>query len=93
MKTSHLPLGQLIKDYRQKANLTQKELAEKLGYDIPQFLSLMENGHSKIPLNILGKIIDLLGIPEKKVLNALTAAYREEVMEQISSGRKKTHLP
>ncbi len=86
-----MQLGQLIKDHRRKANLTQKDLAEKLGYDIPQFLSLMENGHAKIPLNILGKIIDLLNIPEKKVVDILISAYRKEAIELIASGRKKTY--
>lgn len=79
----------MIKDFRVKANLTQKELAEKLGYSIPQFISLMENGHSKIPLNILGELISYLKIPEKMALDLLLETYRKEAREQIIVGKKK----
>lgn len=89
MKKSTPTLGQLIKSYRVKSELTQKDLAERVGYDIPQFISLMENGHAKIPLIILGQIISILRIPEKKVLDILTETYKREAQEQISSGMKK----
>jgi transcriptional regulator with XRE-family HTH domain len=89
MKKSNKHLGQVIKEFRSKANFTQKDLAEKLGYNIPQFISLMENGHSKIPLNVLGELITLLKIPEKMVMDLLLETYRKEAREQILSGRKK----
>ncbi len=89
MKKTNKHLGQVIKEYRVNAGLTQKDLAEKLGYNIPQFISLMENGHSKIPLNVLGELISYLKIPEKMVLELLLEAYKKEAREQISSGRKK----
>jgi transcriptional regulator with XRE-family HTH domain len=89
MKKSKLSLGELIKEYRIKAGFTQMELAEKLNYSIPQFISLMENGHSKIPLNVLGEIISILHIPEKKALDLLMESYEKEARVQISSGRKK----
>ncbi|MBC7743372.1 MAG: helix-turn-helix transcriptional regulator [Bdellovibrionaceae bacterium] len=89
MKKTYKHLGQVVKDFRAKAHLTQKDLAEKLGYNIPQFISLMENGHSKIPLNVLGELISFLKIPEKMVLDILLETYKKEAREQISSGRKK----
>lgn len=89
MKKSNTSLGQLIKNYRIKADMTQKDFATQLGYDIPQFISLMENGHAKIPLNILGKVIAILKIPEKTVLEILSDSYKKEVMNQISNSRKK----
>ena len=90
MKKQKNTLGSLIKEYRVKADLTQVELAHKLNYDIPQFISLMENGHSKIPLNILGQLISILQIPEKKALDLLVDIYRVEAKEGISKGRKKS---
>lgn len=84
-----MTLGAIIKDYRTKAGYTQKDLADKLGYEIPQFISLMENGHSKIPLNILGEIIAILNIPEKKVIEVLLENFEKEARVLISNGRKK----
>lgn len=86
-KQSHL--GALIKEYRLKAGMTQLELATKLNYSIPQFISLMENGHSKIPLNVLGKIIPILSIPEKKAIDLLVEIYRAEAKSTISDNKKK----
>lgn len=88
MKKQQVHLGALIRDYRLKAGLTQIELATKLNYSIPQFISLMENGHSKIPLNILGQIISVLNIPEKKALDLLVSSYIKEAKLQISIGKK-----
>ncbi len=88
MKKQQMRLGSLIKEYRLKMGLTQLELATKLDYSIPQFVSLMENGHSKIPLNVLGKIISILSIPEKKALDLLVDIYKIEAKATISEGRK-----
>ena len=89
MRKTHNHLGKVVKEYRIKADLTQKDLAEKLGYSIPQFISLMENGHSKIPLNVLGELISFLKIPEKMALDLLLESYKKEARQQILVGRKK----
>jgi transcriptional regulator with XRE-family HTH domain len=82
-------LGALIKEYRLKAGMTQMDLAVKLNYDIPQFISLMENGHSKIPLNILGELIGILKIPEKKAFDFLIETYTAEAKQEILKGKLK----
>ncbi len=90
MKKQNSRLGALVKEYRLKSGMTQIELANKLNYSIPQFISLMENGHSKIPLNVLGQIIAILGVPEKKALDMLVESYRADAKATISAGRKKS---
>lgn len=89
MKKKKSPLGQLIRVHRLKCGLTQAELANKLGYSIPQFISLMENGHSKIPLEVLGELISLLSIPEKKVVDLLIESFKREAKMQIHLGKNK----
>jgi transcriptional regulator with XRE-family HTH domain len=82
-------IGHVIKAYREKANMTQKTLAEFLGYENPQFVSLIENGHSKVPLNVIGKVIDALKIPEKKVIDVLLSAYQKEIVAEIHAPTKR----
>ncbi len=82
-------IGSLIKAYREKASMTQKTLSELLGYENPQFVSLIENGHSKVPLNVLGRVIDALKIPEKKVIDVLLFAYQNEILAEIEQSSKK----
>lgn len=81
-------LGALIRDYRTKKNLTQLHLAQKLGYDSTQFVSLFERGLSKVPHNVLGQLIIILGIPEKRVLDTLMKAYEVNLKSEILSGKK-----
>ena len=88
MKNNHEVLGNTIKNYRVKAHLTQMDLAKKLGYNTPQFVSLFERGLSKIPLETLGSIIVYLKIPEKTVLSLLVQGYEQEVRQKISAGKK-----
>lgn len=89
MKKLNHELGHLVKDYRSKKGITQLELSEMLGYDTPQFVSIIERGLAKVPLNVLGQLIVLLGIPERKVTKLLTAAYQMEVQKEIQSGKTK----
>lgn len=81
-------LGAMIRDYRLRKNLTQLHLAQKLGYDSTQFVSLFERGLSKVPVNVLGQLIVILGIPEKKVLDTLMKAYEVNLRSEITSGKK-----
>lgn len=87
MNSTNIELGTLIKEYRLKKNFTQFELSQKLGYDTPQFVSIMERGLAKIPLNVIGQLIILLGIPEKKVMNILLEAYKKNLVKEISDGK------
>lgn len=87
MKKEHLELGKLVRDYRIKKDFTQHDLAEFLGYETTQFVSLFERGLSKIPLATLGKLISILGIPEQKVIAILMKAYKETLVAEISSGK------
>jgi transcriptional regulator with XRE-family HTH domain len=79
-----MEIGEIIKSYRSKANMTQLELAYKLGYKIPQFISLIENGHSKVPLSIIAELVVILRIPEETILNALMTAYEKEARRHLN---------
>jgi transcriptional regulator with XRE-family HTH domain len=83
-----IKFGNLIRDYRTKKGWTQAELARELGYDSPQFISLLERDQSKAPLYVLGQLIVLLGIPEGEIVESLVTHYQEELRAQINKGKK-----
>ncbi|MEK6774202.1 MAG: helix-turn-helix transcriptional regulator [Bdellovibrionota bacterium] len=89
MKKLNEELGLLVKEYRNKKNITQLELSEKLGYDTPQFVSIIERGLARVPLNVIGQLIVLLGIPEKKITKLLTLNYQEKIQKEIQFGKKR----
>lgn len=84
-------LGQLIREYRLKAGMTQLELSQKLGYDSMQFVSLFERGLSKVPLKVVGKLIVILNLPEAKIKKHLIEQAENEIKSQIKEG-KDGHL-
>lgn len=89
MKQSRIEIGSIVREYREKAKLTQMQLAEKLGYDSPQFVSIFERGLSSVPVNTLGRLISILGIPEKRVLDILIKTYRAQTMSQLDEGKRR----
>ena len=54
-------LSKILKDSRLKANLTQEQLAEKIGISV-KYISRIETGKSGIKTQTLIKYINLLGI-------------------------------
>lgn len=58
IKAKSFAIGELIKEERKQAHLTQEQLAEKIGAK-KSFISRIENGHSDIQLSTLYKIIEL----------------------------------
>lgn len=83
-----LKIGLLIKGYRLKKGWTQAQLAEKLGYESSQFVSLLERNESKCPLKTLGQLIVLLEIPEREILPALFKSHEDALQSQIDAGKQ-----
>jgi HTH-type transcriptional regulator / antitoxin HipB len=58
IKAKSFAIGEIIKEERRLANMTQDELAEKTGTK-KSFISRIENGHSDIQLSTLFKLLEL----------------------------------
>ena len=57
IKAKAFAIGEIIKDERKHANMTQEELAKRTGTR-KSFISRIENGHSDIQLSTLYKLIE-----------------------------------
>ena len=57
IKAKAFAIGEIIKDERKQAKLTQEELAKRTGTK-KSFISRIENGHSDIQLSTLYKLIE-----------------------------------
>ena len=58
IKAKAFAIGELIKEERLLAHLTQEQLAEKIGTK-KSFISRIENGHSDIQLSTLYKLLEV----------------------------------
>ena len=57
IKAKAFAIGEIIKDERKNAKITQEQLAEKTGTK-KSFISRIENGHSDIQLSTLYKLLE-----------------------------------
>jgi HTH-type transcriptional regulator / antitoxin HipB len=57
IKAKAFAIGEIIKDERKNAKMTQEELARRTGTK-KSFISRIENGHSDIQLSTLYKLIE-----------------------------------
>lgn len=75
--------AQLIKKIRLEHHLTQKELADILGKGTSlQFISLIENGRSQLPVSAIKKICKKLNISTWQFIDALTEDYKNKIVSK-----------
>ncbi len=73
-----MSIAVIIRIHRKMADLTQKELAMKVGVH-PQIISNVERGVMRLPLKHSRKLRKALSITEKQWQRALTRDYVERV--------------
>lgn len=75
-------LPKYIREQRQRAALTQQEAVELLGYRKSQFLSSLERGLTKPPVDVLKKMCEVYRIP----CDDMRQRY---IQSQMDDARKK----
>lgn len=85
MNPINIQIGQILKEKRLEKNITQLEVANYLGYDSTQFVSLFERSLSKVPIPVLGKLCDFYGIPKNKIIKMITRDFENEIRKQMGA--------
>lgn len=76
-----MSLSDYIKKKRLNALLTQQEAAKLLGYKKSQFLSNLELGNRKPPLEVLKKMCEVYNIPHEEMRQAYISNSSKEAGE------------
>ena len=79
--------GTFLKEMREKRNITQSDLAKKLGYTTPQFISNWERGLCNPPLGAIPKISRVLGIPKKEVVAVILEQTKFDLEKRFSNNK------
>lgn len=58
IKAKAFAIGEILRDARKEAHMTQEELAQKTGTR-KSFISRIENGHSDIQLSTLYRLVEI----------------------------------
>lgn len=77
--------SQYLKQKREAACLSQKQVADRLGYTTPQFISNWERGLSTPPMKALKKIADLYQTPAEEMFDLLL----QDTLQQVTVDFKK----
>lgn len=85
-------LGGFLKKKRIDAGFSQADVADKLAYSTPQFISNWERGVSRPPISVLKKIGDLYGVSSEDlfevVLNETIAEVTEDFRNKFWKSKK-----
>lgn len=73
----HRIVGRFLKESREDAGLTQQEVATRLSYSTPQYISNWERGVSLPPLDQLPRLSRMFSVPPGRIIEVLHA-YQDE---------------
>ena len=73
-----MKLSKLLQGQRFKTSLTQKQVAQRLGYTHPQFISNWERGKSAPPLKSWQCLQELYDMSNDDVVHAMSSYYRSQ---------------
>lgn len=88
MKSVKMQIAEIIKNRRMQLNMTQKQVAEMLGYESVQFFSMIERGLSSCPYQILGSLCVILNIPKDKFSSLILEEFKEQLSQSMDLGTK-----
>ena len=80
--TKHI--GQFLKEKRESKGMTQAQVAEKLGYGSPQFISNIERGISRVPIKSLKAFMNVYELNADQVINLLLEEKKEQLRKQLA---------
>ncbi len=91
MKDLFEVLGSYLQNKRLKAELSQGDVADKLGYSSPQFISNFERGLCAPPLPKLRTLIDLYDLNAEEVIKIMLGEHEKHLRKHLKAakGRKK----
>ena len=81
--------GNQWKNLREKAGLTQREVSDALGYSTPQFISNVERGRCRFPVQKLPKIKKLYKLSAEQVIDLFLSEERLSLMRVFKRASRR----
>jgi DNA-binding CsgD family transcriptional regulator len=64
---------------------SQKDIAEEIGYDKPNVLTMIKQGKTKLPVNKVGQLAMALGVDPVHLLRLVMSEYMPQTWEAIEN--------
>lgn len=84
---AYATIGKMVKQAREKAGITQAQLAKELGFTSPQYVSNLERGITNMSPESLGLICFILKMPDSEIIKMLSKEHLEELKKGFDAGR------
>ncbi len=85
----HQTLGEYLKEKRMESGFTQSEVADKLGYSSPQFVSNFERGLCSPPVSNLKTLVKLYKISTDEVVRLIIKEQERDLRHALGAARKR----
>lgn len=82
-------LAAYLKEKRVEAGLTQLEVAKKLGYSSPQFVSNWERGLANPPVFVLRDLTKMYKVPVDQMFDLIVEDFKLELQRELSVSRRR----
>lgn len=82
--------GRWLKALREKAGMTQADVADRLGLRYYTFVSQVEGGHGRVPSDQIGRWADALGIGRRDLALELMRYYEPELFHLLFEEESET---
>ncbi len=89
MKELFSVLGNFLQTKRTKIGLSQGDVASKLGYSSPQFISNFERGLCAPPLNKLKLLVQLYDLNGEEVMKLMLKEQEKHLRKSLGLAKKK----
>ena len=82
-----MTLKEYLKKSRENAGLSQKEVANFLGYSSGQFVSNWERGLADPPVNIVKRLAKLYNVKSSEFLDIVILSAKQRILEEYRKSR------
>lgn len=82
------PVSIQWREYRERAGLTQREVSDALGYTTPQFISNVERGRCRFPVEKLPKLKRLYRLSNDQVVEMIMVDEKRGLLKHFKKWGK-----
>lgn len=82
-------LAEFLKEKRVNAGLTQSEVAKKLGYSSPQFVSNWERGLANPPIFVLRDLTKMYKVAVDQMFDMIVEDFKTDLQREFAGSKSK----
>jgi transcriptional regulator with XRE-family HTH domain len=90
--TTRPTVAEFLTDRIAASDKTQREIAEECGFDNPNMVTMMKQGHSRVPINRICSLAKALEVDPAHLLRVVLLEYQPEVWQSIEEAVESTVL-